>query len=633
MIEGLDTAYTPPRAVIDPDSSKGWFRRLLPLLLAYKGLMAVVVPAAILSAGAGVAIPWYVKGAVDVTLDQQAEPLAPYLWTLAGLALATGVFGGIQMYSMRKLVQSLEYELRATIYQHLTRLSFSFYDKVQTGQLISRANSDIRATLMFLGMVPMLATSVLTFVIALGLMIYVHATLALLAVATLPGVYFVSARMRSALFPISWLIQARMADLATIVEENVTGARVVKSFASEGHQIGLLARSAERLRKSSLLQVRIRARMAPLLENLPRIGRAAVLIYGGWLAIGGSITIATLLLFNSYILRLQAPFRILAFILIMAQRAAASAVRVFELLDHPPEIVDRPGAIEWKRPRGEIEFRNVTFGYAGSKPVLEGLDLRIEPGETVALVGRTGSGKSTIARLLPRFYDVREGEVRVDGRDVRDYSVESLRDHIGLVLDEPFLFSVTIRDNIAYGRPEAPLRDVIEAARAAGAHRFIEGLSGGYDEVVGERGYTLSGGQRQRVAIARTILVNPKVLILDDATSAIDVQLEQEIHAALRELMKGRTTLIVAHRLSTIRLADRVALLDGGRIAATGTHEELIHNVPEYAEILRRAERDLLEAEHAKRDEAPEPDVDAPLERARAGSLFAVNEIDLPETS
>ena len=252
MIEGLDTAYTPPRAVIDPDSSKGWFRRLLPLLLAYKGLMAVVVPAAILSAGAGVAIPWYVKGAVDVTLDQQAEPLAPYLWTLAGLALATGVFGGIQMYSMRKLVQSLEYELRATIYQHLTRLSFSFYDKVQTGQLISRANSDIRATLMFLGMVPMLATSVLTFVIALGLMIYVHATLALLAVATLPGVYFVSARMRSALFPISWLIQARMADLATIVEENVTGARVVKSFASEGHQIGLLARSAERLRKSSL---------------------------------------------------------------------------------------------------------------------------------------------------------------------------------------------------------------------------------------------------------------------------------------------------------------------------------------------------------------------------------------------
>ena len=348
--------------------------------------------------------------------------------------------------------------------------------------------------------------------------------------------------------------------------------------------------------------------MAPVLENLPRIGRATVLIYGGWLAIEGSITVATLLLFNSYILRLQAPFRILAFILIMAQRAAASAVRVFELLDHPPEIVDRPGAIEWKRPRGEIEFRNVTFGYAGSKPVLEALDLRVEPGETVALVGRTGSGKSTVARLLPRFYDVREGEVRVDGRAVRDYSVESLRDHIGLVLDEPFLFSVTIRDNIAYGRPGAPLRDVIAASRAAGAHRFIEGLAEGYDAVVGERGYTLSGGQRQRVAIARTILVNPKVLILDDATSAIDVQ------------------------LSTIRLADRVALLDGGRIAATGTHEELMRSVPEYAEILRRAERDMLEAEHAKRDDAPEL-VEAPLERAGAGVMFSVNEIDVPETT
>ncbi|MEE9280265.1 MAG: ABC transporter ATP-binding protein [Myxococcota bacterium] len=633
MTASFESDHTPPRATIHPDPSKGWFRRLLPLLLAYKGLIAIILPASLLGAATGVAIPWYVARALDLALDKQETPLAPYLWGIAGLAVATGLLGALQMYTMRKLVQSLEYEMRALIYQHLTRLSFSFYDRTQTGQLISRANSDIRATLMFLGMLPMLGMAVLTFFIALGLMVYVHLTLALLAVLTLPGVYFVSARMRSDLFPISWLIQARMADLATIVEENVTGARVVKSFAGEANQIALLSQAAERLRRVNILQVDIRARLAPVLENLPRVGRALVLIYGGWLAIGGAIPVAILLLFNSYIVRLQAPFRLLAFVLIMAQRAAASAVRVFELLDQKPEIVNRPGAVDWKEPRGDVEFRNVTFGYAGSRPVLEGLDLQLRPGETVALVGRTGCGKSTVARLLPRFYDVRDGQVLVDGRDLREYSVESLRQHIGLVLDEPFLFSETIRDNIAYGRPGASLSEVVEAAQVAGAHRFIEGLSEGYDTVVGERGYTLSGGQRQRIAIARTVLVNPKVLILDDATSAIDVQLEQEIHSALRQLMKGRTTLIVAHRLSTIRLADRVALLDGGKVAATGTHEQLMLEVPEYAEILRRAERDFLAAEEQRHEEEPPARIEAPADRGRERGLFPLTDIDIPEAS
>ena len=337
------------------------------------------------------------------------------------------------------------------------------------------------------------------------------------------------------------------------------------------------------------------------------------------------------LMFNSYIARLQAPFRILAFVMIQAQRAAASASRVFELLDTKPEIVNRVGAIEWKDPRGEVEFRNVTFGYAESQPVLRNLNLHLKPGETVALVGRTGCGKSTVARLLPRFYDVTAGEVRVDGRDVRDYTVESLREHIGLVLDEPFLFSESIKDNIAYGRPDASLREVVDSAQVAGAHRFVEELAEGYDEVVGERGYTLSGGQRQRIAIARTVLVNPKVLILDDATSAIDVQLEQEIHETLRRLMKGRTTLIVAHRLSTIRLADRVALLDGGKVAATGTHEQLMREVPEYAEILRRAERDYLE-ERAT-ETAVELELDAEKEAVAERDMFAMSNTDIPEDS
>ncbi len=631
MPDSFDNTYTVPRAAIDPDTSKGWFRRLLPLLLGYKGLIAIILPASFLTAGAGVLVPYYVATAVQVALERQEASLVPYLWLIGGLAAVAGVLGTTQIYVMRKLVQSLEYEMRALIYQHFTRLSFSFYDRVQTGQLISRANSDIRATLMFIGMVPNLVITVLTFCVALGIMFSVHVTLSLLAIATLPGVYFLSARMRSSLWPISWLMQARAADLATIVEENVTGARVVKSFAGEARQIGLLSRAAEHLQSASLRQVDIRARVNPVLENLPKVGRAAVLVYGGWLAIGGAIPVAMLLMFNSYIARLQAPFRILAFVMIQAQRAAASASRVFELLDTKPEIVNRVGAIEWKDPRGEVEFRNVTFGYAESQPVLRNLNLHLKPGETVALVGRTGCGKSTVARLLPRFYDVTAGEVRIDGRDVRDYTVESLREHIGLVLDEPFLFSESIKDNIAYGRPDASLREVVDSAQVAGAHRFVEELAEGYDEVVGERGYTLSGGQRQRIAIARTVLVNPKVLILDDATSAIDVQLEQEIHEALRRLMKGRTTLIVAHRLSTIRLADRVALLDGGKVAATGTHEQLMREVPEYAEILRRAERDYLE-ERAT-ETAVELELDAEKEAVAERDMFAMSNTDIPEAS
>jgi ATP-binding cassette, subfamily B, bacterial len=286
----------------------------------------------------------------------------------------------------------------------------------------------------------------------------------------------------------------------------------------------------------------------------------------------------------------QAPFRMVGFMMIMAQRAAASAVRIFELIDEIPDVRDVPGAVDLVEPRGEVEFRKVSFGYARGPRVLSELDLHVRPGETVALVGRTGSGKSTLVRLLPRFYDTDGGEILIDGRDVRGYGVKSLRSHIGIVLDEPFLFSDTVRANIAYARPDAPIEEVIEAAISAGAHEFIVQLESGYDTLIGERGYTLSGGQRQRIAIARTLLANPKILVLDDATSSIDVQLEHQIHDALRRLMKGRTTLIIAHRLSTIRLADRVVLLSGGRVIADGRHEELLASVKEYAEILSRAD-------------------------------------------
>jgi ATP-binding cassette subfamily B protein len=335
-----------------------------------------------------------------------------------------------------------------------------------------------------------------------------------------------------------------------------------------------------------------RARYTPIMENLPRIGLVVVLLYGGWLVIDGQLQLGVLVAFNAYILMMQAPFRLLGFFLMLQQRAAASAQRIYEVLDEPAEIVDRPGAVDLIDPRGRVEFRHVRFGYADGPDVLSDVDLTIEPGERVAIVGRIGSGKSTVARLLPRFYDVRDGAVVVDGRDVRDLTLASLRASVGLVLDEPFLFSTSVRDNIAYGRPDASDEEVEAAARAAQAHGFIAALPDGYETVVGERGYTLSGGQRQRIAIARTLLVNPTFLVLDDATSAIDVRVEQEIHAALEALLEARTTIVIAHRLSTIALADRVVLLEGGRVAAGGTHAHLLATDPRYAAVLANLQDD-----------------------------------------
>jgi ATP-binding cassette subfamily B protein len=452
-------------------------------------------------------------------------------------------------------------------------------------------------------------------------MLSINVPLSLLAVLPLPAVYLVGVRMRNEIFPLSWIIQSRTADVATIVDENVNGVRVVKSFAAEEQQVTLLARAAQRLRWSNIRQADARARHAPLIENLPRLGMVAVLLYGGWLVIEGQLQIGTLIAFNAFIVMLQMPFRFLGFFLMLAQRAAASAERIYEILDETPEIVDRPGAVDLVDPAGAVEFRDVTFSYGDGEPVLEHFDLRIEPGESVAIVGRTGSGKSTVARLLPRFYDVDEGSVVVDGHDVRDLSVLSLRAQVGLVLDEPFLFSVSVRDNIAYGRPDATDEQVRAAAEAAQAAEFIERLPDQYDTVIGERGYDLSGGQRQRIAIARTLLVNPRLLVLDDATSAIDVKVEAEIHDALVNLMTDRTTIVIAHRLSTINLAQRVVLLEDGRIVASGTHRELMATEPKYAEVLARAaEADRAEADDDAHDRRPDED-DAAYRRRIASTV------------
>ncbi|MGI8757961.1 MAG: ABC transporter ATP-binding protein [Acidimicrobiales bacterium] len=599
---------TPPgQAAIDPDTSLGWVRRIAPLLRPQRGRFAIALVASAAAVVASLAIPLVLRDAIDQALPTPTSPvptdtLALFVWGILALGAVRAVFGYVARNGLARVAYQLEHDLRALLYEHLTRLSFSFYDRVQTGQLVSRANSDVRSVQMFLAYAPALVVSVATFALAVVLMLSVHVGLTLVAVSALPAVYAVGSRMRKELFPLSWVVQAHLAEIATVVDENVTGTRVVKSFAGERRQVALLDQAARRLRWASVRQFDTRARFGPLMENLPRVGLALVLLYGGVLAIDNQVSVGDLVLFSSYVVMLQAPFRSLGFLLMMGQRAAASAQRIYEVLDTPPEIIDAPGAVALDDPRGDVELRDVHFAYPGrAGPVLRGMSLRLDRGETVALVGRTGAGKSSVARLLTRFYDVDDGAVRIDGHDVRHVTLASLRSAVGVVVDEPFLFSDTLFANIAYGRPDAGLDDVARAAQAAGAADFIAALPEGYGTVVGERGYTLSGGQRQRVAIARTLVADPAVLVLDDATSAVDAEREEEIHDALRALAQGRTTLVIAHRLSTIALADRVVLLEGGRAVAEGTHTELMGN-PRYRSVLASLDDQASEGPEGGKD-------------------------------
>lgn len=575
-----------PSAVIDPNVDHGWLRRMWPLLAARRFRFFGALFGALVAMVAGVLIPRITMDAIDQGLRERSRDIEDFVWMLGVLAIVRAALTYWYRSALYTVAYDLESDLRSSMFGHLTRLDFAFYDRVQAGQLISRANSDIRSVQMFLTFAPLISLNLVSFVIALGLMLSIHVGLTLVAIATLPFTYLTGAKLRNISFPMSWIVQGRQAEITTIVDENIQGVRVVKGFAAEERELRKLAAAATKLRWANVKQNDARALWGPLTENLPRLGLAGVLLYGGVLAIDGDVSIGAIVAFNAYVVLLQAPFRFLSFVLILAQRAAASAGRIFEVLDERATVTDRPGAIDLVDPAGAVTFDNVTFGYASGDAVLRDFTLRIAAGETVAIVGRTGSGKSTVARLLTRFYDVRAGSVRIDGHDVRDLTLASVRHHVGLVLDDPFLFSSSIHDNIAYARPDASRHDVIGAARAAQADGFVADLAEGYDAVVGERGYDLSGGQRQRISIARTLLADPAILVLDDATSAIDVHVEQQIHAALHEQLGTRTTILIAHRLSTIALADRVVLIEDGRVIADGGHAELMTTEPRYAAVL-----------------------------------------------
>jgi ATP-binding cassette, subfamily B, bacterial len=587
-----------PKAVIGPPAKDGWVKRVLPVVFAHKWVFGLSLLLSFLGLIIQVQIPDLLGKAINLADSADRNGILRYAEWIAVLALIRGALTYGSRLCLLRTAYDIEYDLRNIIYEHLSSLTFGFYDSVQSGQLISRANSDIRAVQMYLTFGPSIMVQCSVVIVAFIEMLSINVPLAIVAMVTMPFVYWVGVHMRKVLFPVSWLIQARLADVASIVDENINGVRVVKSFAAEQAQLDQLGRAAEKVKWAYTEDADIRARWAPAIENLPRVGLAFVLLLGGWMAIHGDTSVGTIVAFNSYVLMLQPPFRQLGMMLMMGQRASASARRIYEVLDTKPDITDKAGAIELTRVNGDIRFDHVSFAYAGAEgtQVLTDFSLHIRPGETVALVGSIGSGKSTVARLLERFYDVDSGKITIDGHDVRDVTQHSLREQIGMAADDPFLFSVSIHDNIAYGKPDASRDDVVAAAKAAHAHKFIQNLPEHYETVIGERGYTLSGGQRQRISIARTLLVNPPVLILDDATSAIDVRVEQEIYQQLRERLRNRTTLVIAHRMSTISLADRVVLIDEGTVIADGTHAELVAAVPRYLEILAQAAEEETEA-------------------------------------
>ena len=532
------------------------------------------------------AIPLIQREIIDNVIISHKQSIWPLAWLLLGVAAVN--FGGIYMrrYKGGQLSLDVQYDLRTELFDSLSRLDGARQDEIHTGQLVGRSISDLNMVQSILSIVPITLGNFALFIFSLGIMVVLSPVLTIVTVLVAPALWMIALASRRRLFPASWHAQQQSGEVAGIVDEAIGGVRVVKGFGQEEQEQERLEAASSRLFASRLRMIRLTARYNPALTAIPSLGMVGVLALGGWLAIHGSITLGTFLAFSAYLAQMSGPVRTLTMMVTIGQEARASVIRVFDIIDSSPVIADKPDAIALPSGANGITFDDVRFGYDPAQPVLRGLSLHVEPGETVAVVGASGSGKSTIAQLLPRFYDPQAGSVLIGKYNVADVTRESLRAAIGLVMEDSFLFSDTVIANIAYGRPDAGKEQIIAAAKAAQAHEFIVKLPQGYDTVVGEQGLTLSGGQRQRVALARALVTDPRLLLLDDATSAIDPRLEAEIHAALREIMRGRTTLIIAHRRSTLNLADRIVVLDEGRVLDSGTHAELSERCPLYRELI-----------------------------------------------
>ncbi|GAA1562966.1 MULTISPECIES: ABC transporter ATP-binding protein [Streptomyces] len=580
----------------------GWARRLTAYTWRYKANVLLALGSSLAGMAVTALVPLVTKVIIDDVIGDHSKPMAPWAGLLIGAALLVYAFTYIRRYYGGRLALDVQHDLRTDMYATIARLDGRRQDELSTGQVVGRATSDLQLIQGLLFMLPMTVGNFLLFGISLGVMLWLSPLLTLVALLMAPALWFIAQRSRKRLFPATWWAQGQAAAVASVVDGAVTGVRVVKGFGQEEQETAKLRDAGRRLFAGRLRTIRLNSRYTPALQAVPALAQVAMLALGGWMATRGQVSLGTFVAFSTYLAQLVGPVRMLAMVLTVGQQARAGAERVFELVDTEPAIREGSHELPADAP-ATVEFDGVVFGYDPERPVLDGFSLTVRAGETVAVVGSSGSGKSTLSLLLPRFYDADRGTVRVGGHDVRDLTYDSLRAAIGLVPEDSFLFSDSIRANIAFGRPDATDAEIRAAARAAQAEGFVEALPAGYDTKVGEQGLTLSGGQRQRIALARAILTDPRLLLLDDATSAVDARVEHEIHEALRAVMAGRTTLLIAHRRSTLALADRIAVLDRGRLADIGTHEELERRSALYRRLL--TDPDALAAGSPRTADAP----------------------------
>ena len=562
--------------------------RLLRFLRPYTGKVAVTAVSAVGLMACSVTLPYLTGRVIDEVLQQgDRGALAPLVWAVVAVSLVRMVFGVLRRWVSGQVSLAVEFDLRARLFAHLQRMSLAFYDRMPVGQLMSRATSDLQTVRFFLGYgLIFLFMQAFTLILVTGVLLWMNWQLALLALLTGPALLLVAWRYSRLSNPVLIDVQQRVGEVTEMAEESAVGIRVIKAFGREGDRTERFGGTARRAFDRSMDAARIRALYQPLMGFLPVLGLAVILTYGGFLTIDGTMSLGEFVAFYLYLTLLMAPFRSLGMLVGQAQRAIAGGTRIFEVLDAEPGITESPGARPLPPGDGHIRLEGVSYSFAPGGPrVLSDVDLDVPAGSTIALIGPTGSGKTTLTQLIPRFYEATAGRVLIDGADVRDLRLDRLRAAVGMVSQDPFLFSTTVRENIAYGRPEATDEEVRAAARMAQAEAFIDALPQGFDTVVGERGLTLSGGQRQRLAIARAVITDPRILILDEATASVDASTEREIQTALAAAMAGRTTLIIAHRLSTLSLADELVVVEDGSVVARGTHDELYGTSAVYREI------------------------------------------------